>query len=149
MNASSVAWRVFEVLGILSSILSASALIYWWSKSRVDPRLLVKYPGSLFYKIVRYIGYTATVMWTWCVMLRVGANKPLVGTDIVETSRDFVFLVMFVLALLLFWFLAIESFSEEPARSRGKGLTWLLLILLMLCASSAAYAIDTLQVFGA
>lgn len=149
-SISSVAWKIFEVSGIIASILSGCALIYKWSRSRTNPNSAIKYPGSVFYTVVRYIGYMAIIIWTWCAMLRIGSKKSLFDTpeDVVTTPTHFVFAVLMLIFCLLIYFWFIESLVADAIKNHGKGVLLLIVIILTLYICSGAYLFNTLQVFG-
>ncbi len=142
-------YKIFEFTAICASIFSATVIIINWSKSKTKPQSDIVYPCPIFYAVIRYIGYVATVSWTWCAMLRIGGRKPIFGPDdYIVSSSGFVFVVFLLLACLLTWFLFIETSVVEVFRKRGKGLLWLFIYLFFMLAMSVAYVIDTLSVFG-
>jgi hypothetical protein len=150
VNISSLAWRIFEAIGIIASVLCGVVLIFNWSRSKINPYSVIEYPGSVFYTVIRYIGYMAIVIYTWCAMLRIGSKKPLFEQpeDVVSTPTHFVFAILMLIGCLVGYFLMIESLVANVVRKHGKGVLLLIIIILMLYISSGAYLIDTLQVFG-
>jgi hypothetical protein len=149
MSDTSMVYRILEFTAICASIFGATVIIINWSRSKTDPQSDIVYPRPVFYTVIRYIGYVAIVIWTWCAMLRIGGRKPIFDPeDYIVTSSGFVFIVFLLLGSLLIWFLFIETSAADVFRKGGKGLLRLIIYLLFILMATVAYVIDTLQVFG-